>query len=169
MCSLKDGTHVTGTNVKRQNMEQILRDFCQNYAMINNQQSEVEAKIDEFATGVRNVSNMGSAKKRQASAASPSAQPLISLKLTLNTIPTIDPHTPPPYIAVPSTPDEPTDPSTSPPPILGYHHAQQCQFNLPPLLYHSITFASVLGSNPEQPKSALAVRDEIADFTVVDR
>ena len=31
------------------------------------------------------------------------------------------------------------------------------------------TFASVLGSRPEQPQSALAVRDEIADFTVVDR
>ena len=58
-----------------QKMEQTLLDFCRNYASINYQQSAVEARIDEFATGVRNASNMGIAKKQQSSAASPGAQP----------------------------------------------------------------------------------------------
>ena len=44
-----------------QKMEQMLRDFCQNYVPINNPQSEVEARIDEFLTGARNVSNRCSA------------------------------------------------------------------------------------------------------------
>ena len=46
-----------------QKMEQMLRDFCQKYAPINKPQSEVETRIDEFLTGVRNASNMGSAKE----------------------------------------------------------------------------------------------------------
>ena len=38
-----------------QKMEQMLRDFCQNYGPINNPQSEVETKIHEFLTGATNV------------------------------------------------------------------------------------------------------------------
>ena len=34
-----------------QMIEQLLRDFCQNYAQINNPQSEVGTRIDEFLTG----------------------------------------------------------------------------------------------------------------------
>ena len=41
-----------------QKMVQMLQDFCQNYAQINNPQSEVEKRIDEFLTGVRNASNI---------------------------------------------------------------------------------------------------------------
>ena len=40
-----------------QKMEQMLWGFCQKYAPINNPQSEVETRIDEFLTGVRNASN----------------------------------------------------------------------------------------------------------------
>ena len=43
-----------------QTMEQMLRDFRQKYAQINNPQSEVETRIDEFISGVRNASNVGS-------------------------------------------------------------------------------------------------------------
>ena len=58
-----------------QKMEQMLRDFCQKYAPINNPQSEVETRIDEFLTGVRNASNMGSAEKLQSAAPFAGAQP----------------------------------------------------------------------------------------------
>ena len=56
-----------------QKMEQILRDFYQNYAPINKPQSEVEARIDEFLTYARNVSNRCSAETPQSAAASPGA------------------------------------------------------------------------------------------------
>ena len=58
-----------------QKIEQMLRDFCQNYVPTNNPQSEVETRMDEFLTGVRNASNMGSAEKLQSSAQSPGVQP----------------------------------------------------------------------------------------------
>ena len=58
-----------------QKMEQMLRNFCQKYAPINNQQSEVETRIDKFLTGVRNAWNMGSAEKLQSSASSAGAEP----------------------------------------------------------------------------------------------
>ena len=45
-----------------QKMEQMLHYFCQKYAPINNPQSEVATRIDEFLTVVGNASNMGSAE-----------------------------------------------------------------------------------------------------------
>ena len=38
-----------------QQMKQMLQDFCQNNAPVNNPQSEVEARIDEYLTDARNV------------------------------------------------------------------------------------------------------------------
>ena len=46
-----------------QKTQQMLLDFCEAYAPINNPLSEVETRIDDFLTGVRNTSNMGSAEK----------------------------------------------------------------------------------------------------------
>ena len=87
-----------------QMIEQMLRDFYQKYARINNPQSKVETQIDEFLTGVRNASNMGSAEKLQLAAPSPGAQPASGRqspafhKLTITTRPPshLPPHTPAP-------------------------------------------------------------------------
>ena len=54
-----------------QKMKQMVRDFFQNYVPINNPQSKVEARIDEFLTDARNVSNRGSAETLQSAAPSP--------------------------------------------------------------------------------------------------
>ena len=54
----------------------MLRDFCQNYVPIDNPQSEVEVRIDEFLTDARNDSNRGSAETLQSAAASPSQRSL---------------------------------------------------------------------------------------------
>ena len=51
-----------------QKMEQMILDFCQNNDLINNPQCEVETRIYEFLTGVRNATNMGTAEKLQSSA-----------------------------------------------------------------------------------------------------
>ena len=56
-------------------MEQILHNFCQNYVPLNKPQSEVEARIDEFLTDERNVSNRCRAETLQSAAASSGAQP----------------------------------------------------------------------------------------------
>ena len=57
-------------------MKQMLRNFCQNYVPMNNPQSEVEARIDEFLTDARNVPSRGSAETLQSAAASPSQRSL---------------------------------------------------------------------------------------------
>ena len=107
-----------------QKMEQMLSDFCQKYASINNIQSEVETRIDKFLTGVRNASNMGSAEKLQYSAPSAGAQPASGSLPPPSSLPSppalprIYQHTNPPHTAVPLTPAEPTRPSTSRPPPL---------------------------------------------------
>ena len=58
-----------------QKMEQILWDFCKNYASINNPLNEVETRIDNFLTAARNVSNKYIAKTLQSAASSQGAQP----------------------------------------------------------------------------------------------
>ena len=88
-------------------MKQMLWDFCQNYAPVNNPQSEVETRIDIFLTGVRNASNMGSAEKLQSSAPSSGAQPHLAASCCPQTY---SRHTP----FLPSTP-------THIRPILHYH------------------------------------------------
>ena len=99
-----------------QKMEEMLRDFCQKYAPINKPQTELETRLDQFLTGVRNASNMGSAEKLQSSAPSSGAQPASGSLLPPTSLPSppvlprIYPHTAPPHTAVP------TRPSTSQPP-----------------------------------------------------
>ena len=56
-------------------MEQMLGEFCQNHVAINNPQSDVEARIYEFLTDARNVSNMYSAGMLHSAAASPGTKP----------------------------------------------------------------------------------------------
>ena len=91
-------------------MNQRLLDFCQNNVLMNNPQSEVETRIDEFLTDARNVSNRSSAETLQSVAASPS-QRSFSISAEGPTYP----YTPPPYTPAPPTPAEPTHPSTPPP------------------------------------------------------
>ena len=123
-----------------QKMEQTLRDICQNYAPINNPQSEVETRIDKFLTGVRNAANIGSAEKQQSSAPSRGAQPASGSLLPPSSLPSppalppIYPHTPLSHTAVPLTRVEPTHPSTPPPP----HTAGPIQPSIPPLLPPSV-------------------------------
>ena len=119
-----------------QKMEQMLRDFCQKYAQkINKPQSEVETPIDEFLTGVRNASNMGSSEKLQSSAPATGAQPAsgrLPPPTSLSSPPALPrsyPYTHPPHTAVPLTPAEPTHPSTSQP----SHSAGPIQPSTPPL------------------------------------
>ena len=68
-----------------QNMEQMLPDFCRNYAPINNLQSEVETRIGQFLTDARNVSNWCSAETLVCCSLTRYStclwQPLISLQL----------------------------------------------------------------------------------------
>ena len=153
-------------------MEQVLWDFCQNYAPISNLQSEVATRIDKFLTGVRNASNMGSAEKLQSSAPSPGVQPASGSLLPPSSLPSppslppIYPHTPLPHTAMPLTPVEPTHSPTPPLP----HTAGPIQPSTPPLPPPAAapSFASVVWSGQVQPQSALAVQ-EGADFKVVDR
>ena len=133
----------------------MLRDFYQNYAPINNPQSEVETKIYKFLTGVRNASNIGSAAKLQSSAPSPGAQPASGRFLPPSSLPSppalppIYPHTPPPHTALPLTPVEPTHPSTPPPPpTAGPIQPSTAPLPPPPAVP---LFASVLGSGQVQP------------------
>ena len=156
-----------------QKMEQMLQNFCQNYAPVNNPQSELETRIDKFLTDVRNAFNMGSVEKLESSAPSPGALPASGSLLPPSSLPSppalprIYPHTHPPHTALPLTPVEPTHPSTPPPP----HTAGPSQPFTPPLPPPPAapSFASVVGSRHIQPQSALAVQDGQADFTVVDR
>ena len=149
-------------------MKQMLRDFCLNYVPINNQQSEVEARMDKFLIDAENVSNRGSAETLQSAAASPSQR-----FLSISAEGPIYPYTPPPDTPSPSTLAEPTHPSTPPP----FHTAMplpstgSIQPPPSPLLPHpsSPTFASVLGGRADKPQSAPAVHNEEADFTVVYR
>ena len=96
-----------------QKMEQMLRDFCQRYAPINEPQSEAEIRIDKFLTGVRNASNMGNPEKLQSSAPFSGAQPASGSLPPPTSLPSppalprIYPQTPPPHTAVPLTPAEP--------------------------------------------------------------
>ena len=149
-------------------MKQMLRDFCQNYVQINNPQSEVEARIDEFLTDARNVSNRGSAETLQSAAASPSQR-----SLSVSAEGPIYPYTSPPHTSAPPTPVEPTHPSTPPPlhTAVPLPSTRSIQPPLSLLLPHpsSPTFASVLGGRADKPQSAPAVQYEEADFTVVDR
>ena len=150
-----------------QKMKQMLRDFCQKYAPINKPQSEVETGIDEFLTGVRNVSNMGSAEKLQSSAPSSGAQPASHL-------PQAYPHHPP-SIASTRTPPRlillclcwayPLLYFTAPPYCMACWtiHPSSATF------LHSPSFASVVGNRQEQSQYTLAVQDGGADFTVFDR
>ena len=160
-------------------MEQMLWNFCQNYALINNPQREVEARIHEFVTGVRNASTIGSAEKLQSSAQSPAAQPAfdsLSSPSSLLLPPSLAPiysNTQPPHTDVLPTPAEPTHPSTTPP--LPYcdttmHSSAHSTIHLSCAASpRSPTFASVFQSRPEQSQSAPAVQNALADFTVVDR
>ena len=104
-----------------QKMDQMLQDFCNNYAPINNPQSEVETKIDEMLTGVRNTSNMGSAEKLKSSALAPGTQPASRLPQAyphhLASLPST-PITPPPHTAVPPPLLSPPIPLLHHPPIL---------------------------------------------------
>ena len=54
-----------------QKMKQMLQNFCQNYVPINNPRSEIEARIYDFLTDARNISNRGSAETLQSAAAWP--------------------------------------------------------------------------------------------------
>ena len=105
-----------------QKIIQMLQDLCQNYATVNNPQSEVETRIDKFLTGVRNASNMGSAEKLRSYAQYPGAQPASRSLLPPSSLPSqpalppIYPLMPPPHTALPITSVEPTHPSTPPPP-----------------------------------------------------
>ena len=95
-------------------------------------------------------------------------QPSASLKLTLTTrSPLHLPTHPQPHTPVPLTPAEPTRPSSSRPP----HTAGPTQPSTPPLPPSPTapSFANVVGSRQEQSQSTLAVPDDGADFTVVDR
>ena len=86
-----------------QKMEQILQDFRQKYAPINNPQSEVDTRIDEFITGIRNASNMGSAEKivfcsiLRCSTCFWQSPASHKLTLTTHTHSHLAPHTPAPY------------------------------------------------------------------------
>ena len=91
-------------------MRQMLWNFRSNYDPINNPQSEVEARIDEFLTDARNVSNRGSAETLQSAAASPS-----QCSLSISAEGPIYPYTPPLHTPAPPTPAEPTHLSTPPP------------------------------------------------------
>ena len=124
-------------------MKQMLQDFCQNNFPMNNPQSEVEARIDEFLTDARNVSNRDRVEALQSAAASPSQR-----SLSMSAESPIYPNTPPPHTPAPPTPAE-THPSTPPPlitavPLLSTGAMQPSPSPLPP---HSSspTFASVLG------------------------
>ena len=151
-----------------QKMKQMLQDFCQNYVPINNPQSEVEARIDEFLTDARNVCNRGSAETLQSAAASPS-----QCFLSISAEGPIFSYTPPPHTPAPPTPAEPTHPSTPPPLHTAVLLPSTGSIQPPPspLLPHpsSPTFANVLGGRADKPQSAAAVQNEEADFTVVDR
>ena len=68
------------------------------------------------------------------------------------------PTPPTPYTAVPLTHAEPTHPSTTPPPHTGGAYSTNHPSSAASL--HSPSFPSVVGSRQEQPRSALAVRDE---------
>ena len=115
-----------------QQIKQMLRDFCQNYAPMNNPQSEVEARIDEFLTDARNVSTRDSAETLQSAAASSSQRFLgMSVEGPIYSYTPL-PHTPaPPMLAEPTHPSNPLPlhtavplPSTAsiqPPPRLHYH------------------------------------------------
>ena len=149
-------------------MKQMLRDFCQNYVHMNNPQSEVAARIDEFLTDARNVSNSGSAEALQSAAASPSQH-----SLSISAEGPIYPYTPPPHTPAPPTQAEPTRPSTPPPlhtavPLPSTGSIQPSSSPLPPHL-SSPTFASVLRGRADTPQSAPDVQNDEADFTVVDR
>ena len=106
-----------------------------NYAIINNPQSEVETRIDEFLTGVRNSSNIGSAEKLQSSVPSPGAQPVSGSLSSYSSLPSphalppIYPNTPPTHIYVPLTPAVPTHLYTP----LPLHTAGPIQPSIPPL------------------------------------
>ena len=148
--------------------KKMLQDFCQNNTPMNNPQNEVEARIDEFLTDARNVSNRGRAEALQSAAASPSQRPL-----SMSAEGPIYPYIPPPHTPAPPTPAGPTHPSTPPPlitavPLLSTGAMQPSPSPLPP---HSSspTFASVLGGRADKPQFAPAVQNEEADFTVVDR
>ena len=128
------------------------------------------------------MSNRRRAEMPQSAAPSPGAQPASDSLSSPSSIPSppslsifaegpICPHTPPPHTAAPPTPTEPTHPSTPPPlhtavllPSIGSIQPPQ-----PPPPLASPMFASVLGSRADQPQSALAVQNEEADFTVVNR
>ena len=86
-----------------QQMKQMQQDFCQNNAPMNNPQSEVEARIDEFLTDARNVSNRGRAEALQSAASLPSQR-----SLSMSAEGPIYPYTPPPH--TPSPPEYPTAP-----------------------------------------------------------
>ena len=96
-----------------QKMKQMLRDFCQNYVPINNPQSEVEARIDEFLTDARNVSNRGSAETLQSA----SCLAITRLPYYFFRRSHLPLHTAAPYSCRPAPPTqaELTHPSTPPP------------------------------------------------------
>ena len=151
-----------------QQMKQMLRDFCQNYVHMNNPQSEVEARIYEFLTDARNVSNRGSAETLQSAAASPSQR-----SVSISVEGPIYPYTPPPHTPAPPTPAEPTHPSTPTPlhtavPLPSTGSIEPPPSPLPP---HpsSPTFASVVRGGADKPQSAPAVQNKEADFTVVNK
>ena len=95
------------------------RDFCQNHALINNVQSEVETRKATVLCSIPRCSTC-------------IWQPLAALKLTLTSrLPPICPHTPQPNTAVPLNPVEPTHPSTPPPPYTA-RPSQPSTHPLPP-------------------------------------
>ena len=67
-------------DVQIQNMEDMLHDFGPNYVSINNPQSEVETRMDEFLTDVRNSSNIRSDERLRPDAQSPGARPASHLR-----------------------------------------------------------------------------------------
>ena len=156
-------------------MGQILRDFCQNYGRINNPQSEVEIRIDEFLTDARNVFNGCCAETVQSTAPSPGAHPATDSLSSSSSLPSslslsISAESPlnaanPPLL----NPPIPLlhRPSILPVPLPSAGFIQPPTYPLPPPPA-SPTFA-VLGSREDHPQSVLAVQNEGADFTVVDR
>ena len=147
-----------------QQMKQMLRDFCQNYVPMNNPQREVEARIDEFLTDARNVSNRGSAETLQSAGASPSQR-----SLSISAEGPIYPYTPPPRTLPHLCRLNPPIPVPHRPSILPCLCPPLGPFTpLPsPLPPHpsSPTIASVVGGRAEKPQSALAVQNEKAYFT----
>ena len=112
----------------------MLRDFCQNCVPMNNPQSEVEARIDEFLTDARNVSNRAIAETLHSAAASPSQR-----SFSISAEGPIYPCTPPPHTPALPTPAQPTHPSTPPPLHTAVPLPSTGSIQLPPPLYYRPT------------------------------